>query len=164
MHINRRDRELLSRETVSTVTASLMKIGEFYSMGKVDEYRRNAVVTVDLANKAATTFDKSRLLSLADKWLDLAYRAHRVTKPPHAPTWRASLGREDAWPPPSRRGMTTVRTTEEVTDQLVLSLRHHIQRTITYQLSALYPPIEELSPALRAKLAEMDEQLKRGTA
>ena len=60
--------------------------------------------------------------------------------------------------------MTTVRSTEEVADQLVLSMRHHIQRTITYQLSALYPPIEELSPALRAKLAEMDEQLKRGTA
>ena len=51
-------------------------------MGKVDEYRRNAVVTVDLATKAATTFDKSRLLSLNDKWLDLAYRAHRVTSPP----------------------------------------------------------------------------------
>jgi hypothetical protein len=47
-----------------------------------DEYRRNAVVAADLANKAATTFDKSRLLSLADKWLDLAYRAHRVTKRP----------------------------------------------------------------------------------
>jgi hypothetical protein len=56
--------------------------------------------------------------------------------------------------------MTTVRTTEEVTDQLVLSLRHHIQRTITYQLSAFYPPIEELSPALRGKLAEMDERLE----
>ena len=51
-------------------------------MRKVDEYRRNAVVTVDLASKAATTFDKSRLLSLADKWLDLAYRAHRLTKTP----------------------------------------------------------------------------------
>ena len=59
-----------------------MKIGEFYPMSKVDEYRRNAAVTVDLANKTATAFDKSRLLSLADKWLDLAYRAHRVTKPP----------------------------------------------------------------------------------
>ena len=32
-------------------------------MRKVDEYRRNAVVTVDLASKAATTFDKSRLLA-----------------------------------------------------------------------------------------------------
>ena len=40
---------------------------------------------------------------------------------------------------------------------MVLSLRHHVQRTITYKLSALYPPIVELSPALRAKLAEMDE-------
>ena len=60
--------------------------------------------------------------------------------------------------------MTTARTTEKITDQLVLSLRHHIQRTITYQLSALYPPIVELSPALRAKLAEMESRLKRGTA
>jgi hypothetical protein len=58
--------------------------------------------------------------------------------------------------------MTTVRTTEEVEDQMVLSLRHHIQRTITYQLSALYPPIEELSPALRAKLVEMDGLLELG--
>jgi hypothetical protein len=56
--------------------------------------------------------------------------------------------------------MTTIRTTEEVQDQMVLSIRHHVQRTITYQLSALYPPIEELSPALRAKLAEMDELLE----
>jgi hypothetical protein len=58
--------------------------------------------------------------------------------------------------------MTTIRTTEQVQDQMVLSLRHHVQRTITYQLSALYPPIEELSPALRAKLAEMDELLELG--
>ena len=58
--------------------------------------------------------------------------------------------------------MTTVRTAQEVEDQMVLSLRHHIQRTITYQLSALYPPIEDLSPALRAKLAEMDELLELG--
>ena len=53
--------------------------------------------------------------------------------------------------------MTTVRTTEEVEDQMVLSLRHHVQQTITYKLSALYPPIVELSPAPRAKLAEIDE-------
>jgi hypothetical protein len=58
--------------------------------------------------------------------------------------------------------MTTVRTTEEVEDQMVLSLRHHVQRTITYKLSALYPPIVELSPALRAKLAEMDELSELG--
>jgi hypothetical protein len=58
--------------------------------------------------------------------------------------------------------MTTIRTTGEVEDQMVLSLRHHVQRTITYQLNALYPPIDELSPALRAKLAEMDEPLKLG--
>jgi hypothetical protein len=58
--------------------------------------------------------------------------------------------------------MTIVRTNEEVEDQMVLSLRHHVQRTITYQLNAVYPPIEELSPALRAKLAEMDELLELG--
>jgi hypothetical protein len=71
------------------------------------------VETVDLAHKAATTFDAA--------------------------------------------GMTTVQTSEEVQDQRVLSMHHHIQRVITYQLRALYPPIEELSPALRAKLAEMDD-------
>ena len=69
-------------------------------MRKVDEYRCNAVVTVDLANKAATTFDKSWLLSLADRWLDLAYRAHRVTKPP-----RTSL----ATIPWSRRRLATTK-------------------------------------------------------
>ena len=37
-------------------------------MDKADEHRRNAVVTVDLANKAATTFDKSRLLSLVARF------------------------------------------------------------------------------------------------
>jgi hypothetical protein len=58
--------------------------------------------------------------------------------------------------------MTTIRTSEEVEDQMVFSLRHHSQRTLTYQLSALYPPIEELSPALRAKLAKMDELLELG--
>jgi hypothetical protein len=64
-------------------------------MRKVDEYRRNAVVTADLANKATTTFDRSRLLSLADRWLDLAYRADRVTKPlGEHPLVEKALGRD----------------------------------------------------------------------
>ena len=48
-------------------------------MSKEDEYRRNAGDTVDLARRAASTADKSRLLALAESWLNLADRAHRAT-------------------------------------------------------------------------------------
>ncbi len=46
-------------------------------MGKEEDYRKNAAETVDLAAKLPTTADKGRLLRLAEKWLDLADRAHR---------------------------------------------------------------------------------------
>ena len=49
-------------------------------MSKVDDYRRNAAETVQLAQRAATTFDKGRLLKLAEAWLDLADRTRRVTR------------------------------------------------------------------------------------
>jgi hypothetical protein len=47
-------------------------------MTREDEYRRNAADTVDLAHRAGTSSDKGRLLALAEKWLDLAERAHRI--------------------------------------------------------------------------------------
>ncbi len=49
-------------------------------MTKQDDYRRNAVETVQLAQRAVTTSDKGRLLKLAEAWLDLADRARHVTR------------------------------------------------------------------------------------
>jgi hypothetical protein len=49
-------------------------------MSKEDDYRKNAAEAVELANRAASTGDKSRLLALAERWLDLADRAHRSVR------------------------------------------------------------------------------------
>jgi hypothetical protein len=46
-------------------------------MSKADEYRRDAADTLDLAQRASSTTDKTRLLIMADAWLDLADRAHK---------------------------------------------------------------------------------------
>jgi hypothetical protein len=50
-------------------------------MSKEDEYRGNALESYDLARKATTSADRGRLLELAEKWLDLAVRAHHFTGP-----------------------------------------------------------------------------------
>ena len=47
-------------------------------MSKEDDYKLNAARTVNLANRAATLANKGHLLDLAEKWLDLADRAHQV--------------------------------------------------------------------------------------
>jgi hypothetical protein len=47
-------------------------------MSKEDDYKHNAAQTIGLANRASTSADKSHLLDLAEKWLDLADRAHAV--------------------------------------------------------------------------------------
>jgi hypothetical protein len=47
-------------------------------MSKEDDYKHNAAETIDLANRASTSADKGHLLDLAEKWLDLADRAHAV--------------------------------------------------------------------------------------
>ena len=61
-------------------------------MNKEDEYRANAAETVELANRAPATADKGRLLRLAEKWLDLADRARRLTKRQSAePRWDSLL-------------------------------------------------------------------------
>ncbi len=49
-------------------------------MTKEDDYRKNAAETVELASRATNTADKGHLLALAEKWLDLADRAHRLTQ------------------------------------------------------------------------------------
>jgi hypothetical protein len=47
-------------------------------MTKEDDYRRSAAQTLELASRAGTSRDKGRLLSLAEKWLDLSERAHEI--------------------------------------------------------------------------------------
>jgi len=54
-------------------------------MSKTDEYLDNAAETVDLANRASSCADKSRLLRLAEKWLDLAERASRLVRRSKSP-------------------------------------------------------------------------------
>jgi hypothetical protein len=49
-------------------------------MNKEDDYRRNAVDTMQLAQGASSNEDKGRLLKLAEAWLDLADRARRTAK------------------------------------------------------------------------------------
>lgn len=70
-------------------------------MTKEDDYRKNAAQTIELANRAADTADKGHLLSLAEKWLDLADRAHQLTRRfgprrPEHPLLRAKLGEEQS--------------------------------------------------------------------
>ena len=65
---------------------------------KEDDYRRNAAETVEMAHRASTTADKGRLMALAEAWLDLADRAHRmagrrISKVNEHPLVRAKLGR-----------------------------------------------------------------------
>ena len=47
-------------------------------MSKEHEYRRYAAVTLALAQRANSNADKSRLLVMADAWLDLADRAYKA--------------------------------------------------------------------------------------
>jgi len=63
-------------------------------MSKEDDYRHNAAETVQLAQRAATTFDKGRLLKLAEAWLDLADRAQHVTRHIRRPKYLHPLIRE----------------------------------------------------------------------
>jgi hypothetical protein len=44
-------------------------------MSKENDYRRNAVDTMQLAQRASSNEDKGRLLKLAEAWLNLADRA-----------------------------------------------------------------------------------------
>jgi hypothetical protein len=41
------------------------------------EYRRNAILSLELAHRAADSADEARMLKLAQDWLDLANLIHR---------------------------------------------------------------------------------------
>jgi hypothetical protein len=49
-------------------------------VSKEENYRKNAAEMIDLAVRAASTEDKSRLLALAAAWLNLADRAKRSAR------------------------------------------------------------------------------------
>ena len=51
-----------------------------YYHSKEEDYRRHAADTLDLAQRATSISDKARLLMMADAWLDLAERAHRLAR------------------------------------------------------------------------------------
>jgi hypothetical protein len=49
-------------------------VGELNLMSRQDEYLDKAAQMLELATRASSSSERSRLLSLADKWLDLADR------------------------------------------------------------------------------------------
>ena len=51
-------------------------------MSKQDEYRDSAAQMFGLAARASSSNDKSHLLDLAEKWLDLADRSRQQATPP----------------------------------------------------------------------------------
>jgi hypothetical protein len=64
------------------------------------EYRRNAILSVELARRTASPADKAHLLKIAEAWLDLANLTHRqsgqrVRKIGEHPLVRAKLGTRD---------------------------------------------------------------------
>jgi hypothetical protein len=64
---------------------------------KENEYRRNAIASLELARRATSPAGKAHLLKLAEAWLDLAnltYRqsGQRVRKIGEHPLIRAKLG------------------------------------------------------------------------
>ena len=68
-------------------------------MTKEVDYRANAANSIELANRAVKMSDKSRLLELAEKWLELADRAHKLSRrfspaPWQHPLVRSKLGDE----------------------------------------------------------------------
>jgi hypothetical protein len=54
-------------------------------MRKSNEYRAFAVHCLTFAKNSPNTADKTRLLTMAEAWLDLADRRTRVVKRPSAP-------------------------------------------------------------------------------
>ena len=60
-------------------------------MTKETEYRANAANSIDLANRASSMRDKGRLLELAEKWLDLADRTHRLARRFAPAAWQHPL-------------------------------------------------------------------------
>jgi hypothetical protein len=70
-------------------------------VSKEENYRKKAAETVDLAVRAASSEDKSRLLALAEAWLNLADRAKRsarrkLPKPRERLRFQSRAGAEQA--------------------------------------------------------------------
>jgi hypothetical protein len=55
-------------------------------MTKEEDYRKNASDTLQLVQRVSSNEDKTRLLKLAEGWLDLADRAANAVRRPHRPT------------------------------------------------------------------------------
>lgn len=51
---------------------------ELTPASKENDYRRQAVETMRLAQQASSAFARARLVNLAEAWVDLAERAHRA--------------------------------------------------------------------------------------
>jgi hypothetical protein len=69
------------------------------SQCKEAEYRSFAATCLDVAKKTSDSFDKTRLLAMAEAWLGLAQRASRTAQPhsrdlPEHPLVRNILGGE----------------------------------------------------------------------
>jgi hypothetical protein len=54
-------------------------------MTKEDDYLDIAADAVRLAQHADASFDKTRLLGLAEAWVDLAEKTHEATRRPRRP-------------------------------------------------------------------------------
>jgi hypothetical protein len=54
--------------------------GELNPTSKQDEYRDSAAQAFDLAARASSSGDKSHLLDLVERWLDLADRSRHQAK------------------------------------------------------------------------------------
>jgi len=50
-------------------------------MNRQDDYRTKAAASLHRALRATSIADKSRLLGMAEAWLELADRAHNVAEP-----------------------------------------------------------------------------------
>jgi hypothetical protein len=55
-------------------------------MTKEDDYLDNAADAVRLAQHAYSSSDKTRLIELAEAWVDLAEKAHEAARRPRRPT------------------------------------------------------------------------------
>ena len=56
--------------------------GALNPMSKQDEYLDSAAQTVELATLTSSSDEKSHLLDLAERWLDLADRSRHQATPP----------------------------------------------------------------------------------
>jgi hypothetical protein len=94
-----RERIAMSRVLDSGVVHLLTRVAPM--IRKEYEYRRNAIVSVELARRTASPADQAHLLKLAQAWLDLANLTHRQSGQgvrnvgEHHPLVRAKLGTPD---------------------------------------------------------------------